>query len=231
MSPNTKGVVSRRNKMADNQKVLQCYFCGNSTLMNMVGEHRHYWDEGGGYYGHFNYRMYSCPVCGKVTLFQQYWDVAQRGYCNGEEEDYTQDEILYPTNTFQGEYLPEAVQAAYEAALKTKNIDFAVCLIALRRTLEIICKEKGAEGRDLWKKIEDLSKKGVLPPELKHASTITKAYGNMGAHDTDISIRKYELEQIIDFVRYILDYLYILPAKLNAIQEQMEKRKPKTNKD
>ena len=47
----------------------------------------------------------------------------------------------------------------------------------------------------------------------------------MGAHDADILIRKRELEQIIDFVRYILEYLYILPAKLSSIQEQLEKRK------
>ncbi|MGV8906620.1 MAG: DUF4145 domain-containing protein [Acetobacterium sp.] len=150
-------------------------------------------------------------------------------YCNGEIEDYTEDEILYPTNTFQGEHLPEQIRTAYEAVLKTKNIDSAVCLIALRRTLEIACKEKGGEGRTLWHQIEDLSQKGVLPPELKHASTITKTYGNMGAHDAEVQIHIRELEQVIDFVKYILDYLYILPAKLNSIQEQMEKQKPQSD--
>ncbi|NJD01218.1 MAG: DUF4145 domain-containing protein, partial [Ruminiclostridium sp.] len=119
------------------------------------------------------------------------------------------------------------VKEAYEAALKTRNIDSAVCLMALRRTLEIVCKEKKAQGHNLWNKIEDLSIKGILPVELKHASTITKTYGNMGAHDTDVSVRSFELEQIIEFVEYILDYLYILPAKLSAIQEQLEKKKPK----
>ena len=51
------------------QKVLQCFYCGNSTLMNLVGEHKYNWDEGQGYYGYFNYQMFSCPVCGKVTFF------------------------------------------------------------------------------------------------------------------------------------------------------------------
>lgn len=210
----------------NNQKVLQCYYCGNSTLMNLVGEHKCFWDENDGYHGYFNYQMYACPVCKKVTFYQQYWDSAQSYYYNdGNYEDIVDEDILYPINTFQGNYLPHKVKEAYEAALKTKNIDSAVCLIALRRTLEIICKEKEAQGRDLWNKIEDLSNKGILPAELKHASTITKTYGNMGAHDMDVSIQRFELEQIIEFVKYILDYLYILPAKLSAIQEKLEKKK------
>lgn len=214
--------------MEKRQKVLQCYYCGNSTLMDLVGEHKYKWDEDDGYYGYFNYQMYACPVCGKVTFFQQYWDSAQSYYySDGKVEDIIDEEILYPINTFQGDYLPQKVKEAYEAALKTRNLDSAVCAMSLRRTLEIICKEKGAEGHTLWHKIEDLSNKGILPIELKHASTITKTYGNMGAHDADVSIHNFELERIIEFVKYLIDYLYILPSKLSAIQEQLEKKKPK----
>jgi hypothetical protein len=122
----------------NNQKVLKCYYCGNSTLMDLVGEHKYNWDENDGYYGYFNYQMYACPVCRKVTFFKQYWDSAQSYYNGGEYENFIDEEILYPINTFQGDYLPHKVKETYEAALKTKNIDSAVCLMALRRTLEII---------------------------------------------------------------------------------------------
>jgi hypothetical protein len=211
-------------KMENNQKVLQCYLCGNETLMNLVGEHKYSWDETDGYYGYFNYQMFACPICGKVSLVEQYWDSAQRTYNHkGEIQDYEEETILYPVNTIKTKDLPSEVKSAFESALKTKNIDTAVCLIALRRTLEIVCKEKGATGRNLWEKIEDLSNKGVLPPELKNASVITKTYGNMGAHDADISATKQELEQVIEFVQYILDYLYILPAKIDKIQKRMAK--------
>lgn len=213
--------------MKDGQKVLQCLYCGNSTLMDLVGQHKYDWDEGDGYYGYFLYQMFACPVCGRVTFHQRYWDVAQSHYCgNGKEETNIDEEILYPINKFQTTLLPKDVKEAYEAALKTRNIDSAVCLIALRRTLEIICKEKNAAGRDLWHKIEDLSTRGVLPKELKHASNITKKYGNMGAHDAAIKVSASELNQIIEFVQYILDYLYVLPSKLNEIQTKMEKALP-----
>lgn len=218
--------------MADNQRVLQCYYCGNSTLMNLVGAHKNCWaEDDGSYYGYYNYQMFECPVCGKVTFCREYWDCTQY-YCkeDGKFEDIIDKEIIYPINSFQGKYLPREVKEAYEAALKTKNIDSAVCLIALRRTLEVICKEKDAQGKSLWHKIEYLANKGILPVELKHASNITKTYGNIGAHDSDVSIHGYEIEQIIEFVKYIIDYLYVLPAKLSSIQEQLEKRKQKNEK-
>lgn len=121
------------------QKVLQCFYCGNSTLMDLVGEHKYNWDEGEGYYGYFIYQMFSCPICGKVTFFQQYWD------CNmflDDERTFIYEEILYPINKFSEKNIPAKVKDAYEAALKTRNIDSAICLISLRRTLEIICNEK-----------------------------------------------------------------------------------------
>lgn len=210
--------------MVENQKVLQCHYCGNITLMNQVGCHRHNWDEGSGYYGYIEYLMFLCPVCNKVSFLQKYWDCAYNGFDReGNEINYFDEEILYPINTFKSDYLPEKVKKAYEAALKTKNIDNAICLVALRRTLEIICNEKNAAGQTLWHKIEDLSSKGILPSELQHASRITKNYGNMGAHEDSVNIMLNELNHIIEFVQYIIDYLYILPAKLNKIQQQLKK--------
>lgn len=210
--------------MSDKQKVIQCYHCGNETLMNNVGEHTEHDYEGDGIVlGHTISSMYLCPVCSKVSFLEQYWDINQRYYDdNGEEQEYTIEKILYPmTTTYDNDSLPNEIRSAFHAALKCKNIDSAICLIALRRTLEFVCLEKQATGRDLWHKIEDLSRKGILPAELRHASLITKNYGNMGAHDTKVNISHLDLELIIEFVEYVLDYLYVLPSKLKKMQEKM----------
>jgi len=204
------------------QRVLQCFYCGNNTLMNLVGEHKYNWDEcDGEFHGYYNYQMFSCPVCGKVTFLEQYWD----SLLSDQNDNYSskpQEEILYPANKIHVDYVPPNVKDRYETALKTKNIDSAICLIALRKTLEIICEEKKAKGQSLWTKITDLSKKGILPPELKNASTITKNYGNIGAHGENIYISPFELDLNINFVQYIIDYLYILPAKLDEAQKKLK---------
>jgi len=197
--------------------------------MNLVGEHKYNWDEcDGEFHGYYNYQMFSCPICEKVTFLEQYWD----SLLSEQNDNYSakpQEEILYPANKFHGDYVPQNVKDAYEAALKTKNIDSSICLIALRRTLEIICKEKKAKGRNLWTKITDLSKKGILPLELKNASTITKNYGNIGAHGEDLCISPPELELNVNFVQYIIDYLYILPAKIDEAQKKLEAVKSNNN--
>lgn len=123
--------------------------------------------------------------------------------------------------TYDHAGIPAQVASAYAAALKCRNIDTVICLIALRRILEFICHDKQAKGQNLWRKIEDLSSKGILPPELKHASIITKNYGNMGAHDSQINVSQTDINLIFEFVKYILDYLYVLPAKLKEMQEKM----------
>lgn len=200
------------------QKIIHCLYCGNYTLMNLVGQHKEHWDEGDCYIGVENHKMYACPICKAITLLGQVWQEKDGNIT----ENSFYEEIVYPMNTFHENGLPMNIKNAYESALKTRYVDSAICMIALRRTLEIICLEKDAQGRDLWHKIEDLSNRGILPKELKHASTITRTYGNMGAHDTEISISTLVLNQLIDFVRYILDYLYVLPVKLKVVQERLD---------
>lgn len=203
------------------QKLLQCYHCGNKTLMYNVGEHRVDWDEGQGYYGYFDYQMYECPVCHKITLVESYWDVAQIGFDEKSKSavDYVTDTIIYPLNSFISKALPVEIQTAYDSALKVMRIDKNVCLIALRRTLELVCKDKNATGDSLRKKINSLAQNGVLPPSIKEACNKIRLYGNGGAHDCK-EITANELNTINDFVRYVLEYIYILPQKISSLNKE-----------
>ena len=79
--------------------------------------------------------MFACPVCGKVTFLETYWDNAQRDYAGNE---YSDDEILYPVNSLKTKLLPNEIKNAFESALKVKNIDNDLCFIALRKTLELV---------------------------------------------------------------------------------------------
>jgi len=207
------------------QKILKCYHCGNETLMNIVGNHEERWDEGFPYEGIEEYEMCICPVCKGVTLVCGVWQERARKITS----KVIKEEYLFPALTLKENYIPNNVKDAFESAIKTKEIDKAICLIALRRTLEIICIEKNAQGNNLRHKIEYLSNIGILPPALKHASIITKTYGNMGAHENNVTITNQDLEKIFDFVRYLLDYLYVLPEKINEIQQKMDTLKTAPN--
>lgn len=134
-------------------------------------------------------------------------------------------EYCYPQIKEYGDAaVPEYIQRAFEAALKVKNIDAPLCLIALRRVLEAICKEKGADGNDLSKMIKDLVDKKILPEMLDDACWVIRQLGNCAAHADDIDFYKYEVERTTEFVGAIIDYLYILPSKISTFKLSVEKK-------
>lgn len=69
----------------------------------------------------YQYEMFACPICHKVTLRETYGDETMiEGYENpvyGNEKN-----ILYPLNSIDSASVPEKIKNAYEAALKTKGV-------------------------------------------------------------------------------------------------------------
>ena len=129
---------------------------------------------------------------------------------------YDTKSILYPHSSIESTSVPKKVKEAYEAALKTKSIDECVCLMALRRTLELLLKDKGATKWGLQAKIEEIAAKGLLPDALKEASSLAKILGDTAAHDKELEIDQYDVEAMAEFVGYIIEYLYIVPDKISA---------------
>jgi len=213
------------------QLLLLCYHCGNKGLLNVVGEHEKTWDE----YDYDEYgrkcglilaeemkwSLLECPVCGKVTLFEE--------YSNSEGEYYDTEEVLYPANRYDSTGVPEFIESSFNAALKVKQIDSAICLLSLRRTLEAICKDKKAEGNNLEKKIEYLINKGVLPSGLEDACWVIRQLGNDAAHADNAVFYTSEVNQVISFVELILEYLYSAPIKMNKLKERIDNMKSKKN--
>ena len=214
--------------MERSQKVLQCLYCGNKTLMNKVGEHNFNESDDLVWFYRIS-RIYICPVCNRVTFTEEECFSED---CGPWDEDYPYEKIVFLVNSLtDGHNLPKNIKEAFEAALKVKNIDDAVCLVALRRVLELVCKDKKAEGNNLALMINSLSNNNILPPALIQASTITRLFGNIGAHKDNAEVSSHEIDQVVEFVEYILNYLYILPSKIMSIQLQLDRKFDRLNDD
>ena len=162
-------------------------------------------------------RLFSCPVCHEVTLYKEVFN---------EEYGFTDTlEYCYPKITVKHDAaIPDHIQKAYEAALKIKNIDEPMCLIGLRRVLEAICKDKGAEGTDLSKMVNDLVNKKVLPEMLNDACWVVRQLGNSAAHADQTDFYKYEVERTTEFVGALIDYLYVLPNRIARFKQNIEEK-------
>lgn len=139
--------------------------------------------------------------------------------------DYTEPKTLYPQSEIDMTGVPENIKTAFESALKVKNIDTAICAMALRRVLEAICKDKGAEGKDLEKMIANMIEHGILPAMFDDACWIIRQLGNSAAHADKKVFSLHQVDQTIEFVQNIINYLYTLPVKMQKLRSDIEAEK------
>lgn len=213
-------------------QVHTCFHCGNTGLMNYVGNTYWTYDEvernalGDVIYAvqieHEYWHVFECPVCHKPVLISE--------YCFDAQESMPEIKTEYPTIAVSRDGVPKDIYSAFESAVKTKGIDYSICLLSLRRVLEMICKDKGAEGRDLEKKIDDLIEKKIFPPMIEDACWIIRQMGNDAAHADKIPVYTYDIEQVIGYVATIIDYLYSLPHRVERMKKKIKTRKEEIKK-
>lgn len=207
------------------EEIIKCFHCGNETPMQKVGEYS--WGSRNIEHSEFDflykYELFACPVCHRVTLREAYSDETMITFHNHDQYSYYDTKsILFPLNSIDSDSVPHKVKEAYEAALKTKGIDKYICLMALRRTLELLLKDKGATKWGLKDKIEEIAAKGLLPDTLKEASSLAKMLGDTATHDKELEIDQYDVEAMAEFIGFIIEYLYIVPDKINAYKERLD---------
>lgn len=207
-----------------------CFHCGNTGVLKYIGKTR--WEDvhvehdayGNVEYAqlieHEDWHIFACPVCHKPVVISEYaLDVM--------DFEATRT-VEYPTIAVSPDGVPREIYTAYESAVKTKGIDYAICLLSLRRVLEMICKEKGAKGNTLEKKIDDLVEKKVLPSMIGEACWIIRQMGNDAAHADKVDVFGVEVDQIIGYVGTIIDYLYSMPFRVNKMKKKIEDRRKTT---
>lgn len=208
-------------------EIILCLHCGNETPMKKVGEYT--WGSRDMEFSEigflYEYELFACPVCHKVTLRETYCDETMMD-CRDYDRSlyYDEERILFPPVGIENDSVPSKISEAYTAALKVKGIDKYVCLMALRRTLEILLKDKGATKWALKDKIEEIAERGLLPDALKEASSLAKMLGDTAAHDKELEIDQYDVEAMVEFVRYIIEYLYVVPDTISTYKKRLDSK-------
>ncbi|MFV8336200.1 DUF4145 domain-containing protein [Flavobacterium sp. RSP29] len=122
--------------------------------------------------------------------------------------------ITYPANSidFEKKNIPDKVLNAFEeAVISHSNNCFIASAIMIRKTLEEICHDRGATGKNLFNRLEDLGKKIVIPNELITGMQELRLLGNDAAHiesNTFNEVGKEEVEISIEFAKEILKAVY-----------------------
>jgi len=191
------------------QIIGQCFHCGNKGLMDILYQFTQ--EISPEDIEFFNWEVLLCNVCNKITLIEKY-------YCFLEDVRPSTATVVYPENKYDCMGIPHKVRSAFESAIKIKNIDTTLCVLALRRTLEMICLNQKAQGQTLDLKIKDLVNRNIFPNGFEKPSAIIRMRGNNAAHSDRKKFNSFEVEELIDLLKHIINYLYIIPEKTKKIK-------------
>lgn len=165
------------------------------------------------------YRTLMCSACSLPTLIR----TSIINYEVDAELYEGMQDMLYPTVTTQLSNLPETIEKRYKSALKVRYVEPNACAVLVGRTLEAACNHENAQGRTLAQKLNHLAQRGRIPTTLAEMAQQLKELRNLGAHDTEDEVTEEDVPIIIDFLEAILEYLYVAPAKIEALRARLNK--------
>ncbi|MER8827217.1 DUF4145 domain-containing protein [Mesorhizobium sp. M0938] len=136
--------------------------------------------------------------------------------------------ICYPPEVidFDATNLPANILSTLEESIKCHAAGcYRAAALMVRRTLEELCNDKQAVGKDLKARLASLSSVAVLPSELLAAADELRILGNDAAHveakDYD-SLGEEESELAIELAKELLKAVYqytSLVARLTALKK------------
>jgi hypothetical protein len=130
----------------------------------------------------------------------------------------------FPAETidFDSTNVPAGVVSSFDEAIKCHaNSCFVAAAIMVRKTLEELCKDRGATGPNLRERIKALGTRVVLPKELLDGLDDLRLLGNDAAHIESQEydkVGKDEVEVGIEFTKEVLKAVYQYSALLTRLR-------------
>jgi hypothetical protein len=91
----------------------------------------------------------------------------------------------------------------------------AIIISACRSVLDVLTKEAGGKGDNIYGRIEDLAKQGKITNSLKDWSHIVRKLGADATHDLD-GKSDSEVSEILNFIKLLLHVLFELPDTIKS---------------
>ncbi len=114
--------------------------------------------------------------------------------------------------------IPVAIANALGEAVTALAADCPrAAAVMARRTLEAIAVDQGESTGVLAQRLANMASRNLLQPTLADWAKEVRLVGNSGAHFDPINpVTKSDATQLIEFVRELIKFIYILPFELNA---------------
>ncbi|OQW36394.1 MAG: hypothetical protein A4E20_07840 [Nitrospira sp. SG-bin2] len=123
---------------------------------------------------------------------------------------------------FDATDIPKPLVASLTEAITCHSLEcYIASALMVRRTLEELCKDRGATGKNLKERLASLGTKVVLPTELLEALDHLRLLGNDAAHIESQEydkIGKPEVEIAVAFTKEVLKAVYQYSGLLDKLK-------------
>ena len=197
--------------------MLRCCHCGNYTVHEQVFAHEfsyRYADaEGCSMSEPAYYTGFSCVSCTDLSIYL-------KSPFHNPTSEY--GNLIFPERPEDYEGLPKAIAEAYWEAMRVKRVSRPAFALMGRRLLEEVARDQGCSATNLAAALGKLSESGRLPPLLAKASTMIRVFGNVAAHDSSMALNEHHVAMIDEFLRLIIEYVYVAPSSLHTFEHLLE---------
>jgi len=116
--------------------------------------------------------------------------------------------------------LPETITKSYmESQMAFNATAYELSVIGARKTLELICQHFCQKHDTLKEMINSMLKEGIIIKSISDWANLLRLFGNKAAHENK-EITKQEAKEIMDFTQLLIDFLFVIPAKIKTLQKQ-----------
>jgi hypothetical protein len=189
---------------------ITCGFCAESG--NFANAH-HLEKQDGSKRKTLNYEILKCGNCGNYSMV--FWSASRITTMQG-MHDFKMVPWAIQTTRFP-EHWPDDIGRFWiqaQRSLEGKNWDAAS--VMARSAMQLVTRYQKAIGKNLKEEIDDLAKKGLLPPVMQEWSHTVRALGNDNAHPTPGSTgtNSEDAKDVVNFLSVLLTMLYELPYQI-----------------
>lgn len=121
------------------------------------------------------------------------------------------------------EHFPADVGRYWLQAKKSLvDCNYDAAAVMARSSLQIALRAHKAEGANLKQEIDDLSKKGLLPPLMQDWAHNVRELANDSAHPKPDQppTTAQDARDIVKFMDFLFEYLYALPKRINEFRDR-----------
>lgn len=134
---------------------------------------------------------------------------------------------LFPSRERQlSTMIPEQLRQIHSEAQACFNAQaYTAAAVMAGRTLEATCALNGVKARNLHQALEKMKDAGLIDGRLWEWADTLRTVRNSAAHYDGDTVSKQDSADALAFNEALLDYLYVLTARFNALKERRAKSK------